>query len=140
MADTFQFKLVTPTGVLFDGAVEQVTAVGALGEFGVLPLHINFITSLVPGILTLKVTDNTFQEFLLAGGLAEVKDGVMTVLALEAQTPSAVDTAAALSEIGPAEERLANLSMFDPRYEEAVQELAVARVRSQINQLLRAPH
>jgi hypothetical protein len=64
----------------------------------------------------------------------------MTVLALEAQTPSAVDTAAALSEIGPAEERLANLSMFDPRYEEAVQELAVARVRSQINQLLRAPH
>ena len=140
MADTFQFKLVTPTGVLFDGAVEQVTAVGALGEFGVLPLHINFITSLVPGILTLKVTDNTFQEFLLAGGLAEVKDGVMTVLALEAQTPSAVDTAAALNEIGPAEERLSNLSMFDPRYEEAVQELAVARVRSQSNQLLRAPH
>ena len=140
MADTFQFKLVTPTGVLFDGAVEQVTAVGALGEFGVLPLHINFITSLVPGILTLKVTDNTFQEFLLAGGLAEVKDGVMTVLALEAQTPSAVDTAAALNEIGPAEERLSNLSMFDPRYEEAMQELAVARVRSQINQLLRAPH
>ena len=140
MAETFQFKLVTPTGVLFDGAVEQVTAVGALGEFGVLPLHINFITSLVPGILTLKITDNTYQEFLLAGGLAEVKDGVMTVLALEAQTPSAVDTAAALNEIAPAEERLSNLSMFDPRYEEAVQELAVARVRSQINQLLRAPH
>jgi hypothetical protein len=34
MADTFQFNLVTPTGVLFDGPAEQVTAVGALGEFG----------------------------------------------------------------------------------------------------------
>lgn len=140
MADTFQFKLVTPTGVLFDGAVEQVTAVGALGEFGVLPLHTNFITSLVPGILTLKLGEASYDEFLLAGGLAEVKDGVMTVLALEAQTPSTVDSAAALNEIAPAEERLSHMSMFDPRYEEAVQALAVARVRSQVNQFLRASH
>jgi F-type H+-transporting ATPase subunit epsilon len=140
MADTFQFKLVTPTGVLFDGAVEQVTAVGALGEFGVLPLHINFITSLVPGILTLKLSESSYNEFLLAGGLAEVKDGVMTVLALEAQTPDAIDSAAALNEIGPAEERLSHISMFDPSYEEAAQAAAVARVRSQVRQLLRAPH
>jgi|HubBroStandDraft_5_1064220.scaffolds.fasta_scaffold70080_2 F-type H+-transporting ATPase subunit epsilon len=140
MADTFQFKLVTPTGVLFDGAVEQVTAVGALGEFGVLPLHINFITSLVPGILTLKLSESSYNEFLLAGGLAEVKDGVMTVLALEAQTPDAIDSAAALNEIGPAEERLSHISMFDPLYEEAAQAAAVARVRSQVRQLLRAPH
>ncbi len=140
MADTFQFKLVTPTGVLFDGAVEQATAVGALGEFGVLPLHTNFITSLVPGILTLKLSATSYNEFLLAGGLAEVKDGVMTVLALEAQTPNAVDSAAALNEIGPAEERLSHISMFDPQYEEAAQALASARVRSQINQILRAPH
>ncbi len=140
MPDTFQFKLVTPTGVLFDGAVEQVTAVGAMGEFGVLPLHTNFITSLVPGILTLKLGENSFNEFLLAGGLAEVKDGVMTVLAVEAQTPNAVDSAAALNEIGPAEERLSHMSMFDPQYEDAAQALAFARVRSQINQLLRSPH
>jgi F-type H+-transporting ATPase subunit epsilon len=140
MADTFQFKLVTPTGVLFDGAVEQVTAVGALGEFGVLPLHTNFITSLVPGILTLKLSESSYNEYLLAGGLAEVKDGVMTVLAIEAQTPNAVDTAAALNEIGPAEERLSHMSMFDPQYEDAAQELNFARVRSQINQLLRSPH
>src|ERR1700690_2917027 len=103
MADTFQFKLVTPTGVLFDGLVEQATAVGALGEFGVLPLHTNFITSLVPGILTLKIGEGSYEEFLLAGGLAEVKDGVMTVLAIEAQTPDAIDSAAALNEIGPGE-------------------------------------
>jgi len=140
MADTFQFKLVTPTGVLFDGAVEQVTAVGVLGEFGVLPLHTNFITSLVPGILTIKLSQSSFEEFLLVGGLAEVKDGLMTVLALEAQSPATVDSAAAQSEIAPAEERLSHLSMFDPEYEEAEQAARVARVRAQINQLLRAPH
>jgi F-type H+-transporting ATPase subunit epsilon len=140
MADTFQFKLVTPTGVLFDGAVEQVTAVGALGEFGVLPLHTNFITSLIPGILTVKIGGTEYTEYLVAGGLAEVKDGVMTVLAAEADLPSAVDTAAAAAAIAPAEERVAQMSMFDPGYEDAMQALAVARVRAQVNERLRAPH
>ena len=140
MAATFPFKLVTPTGVVFDGNVEEVSAIGPLGEFGVLAEHINFITSLVPGILTIKLSQSSFEEFLLVGGLAEVKDGVMTVLALEAQSPATVDSAAAQSEIAPAEERLSHISMFDPEYEEAEQAARVARVRAQINQLLRAPH
>jgi F-type H+-transporting ATPase subunit epsilon len=140
MADTLQFKLVTPTGVLFDGAVEQVTAVGALGEFGVLPLHTNYITSLVPGILTLKVSEGSYIEYLLAGGLAEVKDGVMTILALEADPPGTVDSAAAAGTVAAAEDRLAQMSMFDPAYEDAAQALAVAQVRAQVNHLLRAPH
>jgi F-type H+-transporting ATPase subunit epsilon len=140
MAETFQFKLVTPTGVLFDGAVEQATAVGALGEFGVLPLHTNFITSLVPGILTLKVGEGSYEEFLLAGGLAEVKDGVMTALALEAELPDKVDSAAAAGTVAEAEERLGEMSMFDAGYEDAAQALAVARVRAQVDQLRRAPH
>lgn len=140
MADTFQFKLVTPTGVLFDGAVEQATAVGALGEFGVLPMHTNFITSLMPGILTLKISGASFTEYFVAGGLAEVKDGVMTVLAIEADPPAKVDSAAAASAVPAAEERLAQMSMFDPAYEDAAQALAVARVRAQVDHLLRAPH
>jgi F-type H+-transporting ATPase subunit epsilon len=140
MADTFQFRLVTPTGVLFDGAVEQVTAVGPLGEFGVLPLHTNVITSITPGVVTLKLGEANFNEYLLAGGLAEVKEGVMTILALEAEAPDAVDSIAAAPVVLEAEERLAHMSAFDPAYADAVQALALARARAQINQLRRAPH
>ncbi len=139
MAETFNFRLITPTGVLFDGAVEQVTAVGPLGEFGVLPMHTNFITSLAPGVITLRLGDASFNEFLLAGGLAEVKDGVMTALAVEAEAPGAVDRARAAVEATTAEHRLAAMSMFDPEYEEAEQALRLARARAQIEQLRRAP-
>jgi F0F1-type ATP synthase epsilon subunit len=90
--------------------------------------------------LTIKLSEAKLEEFLLVGGLAEIKDGVTTVLALEAQAPVAVDSLAAQNEIAPAEERLSHLSMFDPEYEEAEQAARVARVRSQVNQLLRAPH
>jgi hypothetical protein len=34
------FKLITPTGALFDDAVQKLT-VTPVGEFGVLPQHIN---------------------------------------------------------------------------------------------------
>ena len=75
MAPTFTFKLVTPTGVLFDGQVEQVNAVNPLGEFGVLADHTNYITSLVPGLLTVRTADGQTLEYLVTGGLVEVKDG-----------------------------------------------------------------
>src|SRR5271170_673350 len=133
MADTFLFKLVTPTGVLFDGPVEQVTAVGALGEFGVLPQHINYITSLVPGVLTIKVNEGQFDELWLAGGLAEVKDGVMTILATEALPPASINSQAAASQLQQAEEKVASMSFYDLGYPEAVQALAIARTQAEIN-------
>jgi len=95
MASTFQVRIVTPTGIVFEGEVEQVTAVGPLGEFGVLAEHINFITSLVPGVLEARLPSGESKHWIVSGGLAEVKDGVMTVLASSAELPERVDASAA---------------------------------------------
>jgi len=81
MATTFAFKFVTPTGVLFDGQAEQVNAVNPLGEFGVLADHTNYITSLEPGLLTIRTAEGQTLAYLVTGGLVEVKDGAMTALA-----------------------------------------------------------
>ena len=89
MASTFPFRLVTPTGIVFEGDALEVSAIGPLGEFGVLPEHINFITSLVPGVLEAKLPDGTAMHWVVSGGLAEVKDSVMTVLASSALVASA---------------------------------------------------
>jgi F-type H+-transporting ATPase subunit epsilon len=137
MAATFQFKLVTPTGIVYEGLIEQAIAVGALGEFGVLAGHTDFITSLVPGVLTLRVGDGSTDEYLLTGGLAEVKDGILTILALEAIPVAAVDPVAAAPEVEAAEARLAGLSFDDPRYGETEEALKVAQARAQIAQLRR---
>jgi F-type H+-transporting ATPase subunit epsilon len=131
MARTFSFKLVTPTGVLFDGPVEQVSAVGPLGEFGVLADHTNFITSLVPGLMTIRSGDGQVLEYLVMGGLVEVNHGVMTALASSAEPlerAAPVDTA----ELQAAEERLARMSMFDPGYDEAQQAVAMLRARRDV--------
>ena len=46
MADTLTFRLLTPQREICDETVAQVTAEGTLGQFGVLPDHIAFLTAL----------------------------------------------------------------------------------------------
>jgi len=135
MAENFQFKLVTPTGVAFDQAVESVTAAGPLGEFGVLAAHINFITSLKPGVLTIKVGDNLYRHFVVSGGLAEVKDGVLTVLATEAQSSETLERTVAALEVDAAEERLKHMSFYELEYTDAEHALQLARARARAAEL-----
>jgi|ERR1700722_4245044 F-type H+-transporting ATPase subunit epsilon len=129
MASTFPFRLVTPTGIVFEGDALEVSAIGPLGEFGVLPEHINFITSLVPGVLEAKLPDGTAMHWVVSGGLAEVKDSVMTVLASSAESPETVDASAASAEVQQADEKFSNLSFYDPNYQAAHEALQLARAR-----------
>lgn len=124
------FKLITPTGVMFDGVVQEVTAVNPLGEFGVLPQHINYLTSLVPCVVTVKLEDGSFRLFVVSGGLAEVKDGVMTVLAPTAEAAEALVDGEVLSKNAlAAEERLQGVSFYEPGYQNAVHAVQLARAR-----------
>jgi F-type H+-transporting ATPase subunit epsilon len=137
MATTFAFKLVTPIGVLFDGQAEQVNAVNPLGEFGVLADHVNYITSLVPGLLTIRTAEGQTLEYLVTGGLVEVKDGVMTALAQSAEPPEKV-VPTDETELRSAEERLSQMSMFDPNYDEEKQSVMVMRSRHDVAESRRA--
>jgi F-type H+-transporting ATPase subunit epsilon len=124
------FKLITPTGVLFDAPVQEVTAVNQIGEFGVLPEHINYVTSLVPCVITVKLENGQYRLFVVSGGLVEVKDGVMTVLATTAENAEELmDGDVRSQEVTAAEERLQQVSFYEPGYENAVKSLQLARAR-----------
>ena len=135
MASTFPFRLVTPTGIVFEGDTAEVSAIGPLGEFGVLPEHINFITSLVPGVLEAQLPDGSKMHWVVSGGLAEVKEGVMTVLASSAESPDVVDANAAKAQVQEADKQFSTLSFYDPTYAAAQQALQLARARVEASAL-----
>jgi len=139
MAATFPFRLVTPTGIVFEGDAAEVSAIGPLGEFGILPEHINFITSLVPGVLEARLPDGTAMHWVVSGGLAEVKDSVLTVLASSAESPERVDSAAAAAEVQQADEVFSNTSFYDPSYAAAQDALKLAQARVEAASLKVAP-
>jgi F-type H+-transporting ATPase subunit epsilon len=131
VAENFPVKVVTPTGIVFEGRARQVTATGPRGEFGVLAEHINFITALTPGLLKIEKDDGTVETWVISGGLTEVKEGAMTVLASGAQTPALINRAQAEDEERAADQKMATISFYDAGYPAAEEALQLARARIQ---------
>ena len=77
---TFHFDLVSPEKLAFSGEVEQVDVPGIEGDFGVLAGHAPVVAVIRPGILTVT-SGGTQQKIIVLGGLAEVSDKGLTVLA-----------------------------------------------------------
>ncbi|CUH89226.1 F0F1 ATP synthase subunit epsilon [Phaeobacter sp. CECT 5382] len=48
-----------PTRTLFEAKAIALTAVGPDGAFGIWPNHIDFVSALVPSVLTLRLADDT---------------------------------------------------------------------------------
>jgi len=77
---TFHFDLVSPERLAFSGDVDQVDIPGLEGDFGVLAGHAPVVAAIRPGILTV-ISGATRQKIIVLGGLAEVSDKGLTVLA-----------------------------------------------------------
>jgi len=89
MANTFHFDLVSPEKIAFSGEVEQVDVPGVEGDFGVLAGHSPLVASVRPGVLNVTV-NGKHEKIIVLGGLAEVSDKGLTILA---------DTATSLAEL-----------------------------------------
>jgi len=63
-------EIVTPRKVAWKGTATDVQAPGELGEFGVLPRHIPFLTVLQPGIVKVRGPSGV-QRFQVGAGFAE---------------------------------------------------------------------
>jgi len=117
--------------MLLDEDVDEVTAPGELGEFGVLPNHIAFLTTLVPGELSYK-QGSSKKTLAVGGGYAEVLDNVMTVLPPAAEFADEIDSARAQRAKERAEKSMAELTRDEKDWEMAEAALKRALVRLQV--------
>jgi F-type H+-transporting ATPase subunit epsilon len=102
---TFHFDLVSPEQLAFSGEVDQVDIPGVEGDFGVLAGHAPVVAAIRPGILTIT-TGGTHQKMVVLGGLAEVSDNRLTVLADVATTVQDLDRAQLRETIAEMEQNL----------------------------------
>src|SRR5580704_11321103 len=102
---TFHFDLVSPEKLAFSGEVDQVDVPGVEGDFGVLAGHAPVVASIRPGILTV-ITGGTKQKIIVLGGLAEMSDKGLTVLADVATSLEELDRARFADKISDMEAKL----------------------------------
>jgi len=102
--------VTTPRGYLVQAEVDEISAPGALGEFGILPGHIPFMSVLKPGVLSYRGKDGVKQLAVGDGILqvARVSDGdKIEVLVNRGEHGKDVDRQAAERELGAADAELA---------------------------------
>ncbi len=131
MAEKIRLRLVTPRRLLLDEEVDEVTGPGALGEFGVLPKHISFLTLLEVGEMSYKQGGER-HHLAISGGYAEVLDDVMTVLASAAEYANEIDVERARNARERAEKKIAELNREEREFAAAEAALHRALVRLQV--------
>lgn len=127
MAETLLLDIVTPYGHIFTEEVDEILAPGSEGEFGVLPDHAPFLTTLKVGILSYKKGSET-GYFFMNWGYAEVGPDKVTILADSAEKSDEIDAERAKESLKRAEGRLKQAADID----EARATSAVARATARI--------
>lgn len=101
----FHFDLVSPEKLAFSGEVDQVDIPGVEGDFGVLAGHAPVVAAIRPGILTVT-SGGRHEKIIVLGGLAEVSEKGLTVLADVATSLAELDRARFAETISEMEEGL----------------------------------
>ncbi len=131
MAEKLRLELVTPYRKVLSEEVDEITATGSLGEFGVLPGHAPFLTSLKIGEFAYKKS-GAVSHLAVNWGYFEVENDTVTVLVETAERSDEIDLERAKAALGRAEEALKKLSPEDKDYRVMEAALERALIRMQV--------
>lgn len=115
MAGKFKLEIVTPRRLVLSEEVDEVTAPGELGEFGVLSGHIPFFSTLGIGEVMYRKGEQK-RYVAVSWGFAEVLGDKVIILAELAELDTEIDIERARQKKAQAEEKLKTLSANHKEY------------------------
>ena len=108
MAEAFTFELVSPERLLVSEAVESVVIPGTEGEMTVMALHAPVMTTVKPGVVTVKPVSGDVERYVVFGGFADILPSGCTLLAKSAVAVKDIDRADLARRIQDAREDVAD--------------------------------
>ncbi len=122
--DKVAFELASPEALLASVSVDMVIVPGAEGDFGVLPGHAPFISTVRAGVIDVYEGDKIDQRIFVADGFAEVNERGCTVLSSEAYPVDTLDRGEVEERLKAAQDELADADS-DAERDKAEAEIAV---------------
>ncbi len=108
MAQPFKFELVSPERLLVSEQVESVVIPGAEGEMTVMAEHAPVMTTIKPGVVTVKAASGGEERYVVFGGFADILPSGCTLLAESAVAVKDIDRADVARRIQEAKEDVAD--------------------------------
>lgn len=91
MAEAYKFELVSPERLLVSETVESVVIPGTEGEMTVMVNHAPVMTTVKPGVVTVKTISGKEDRYVVFGGFADILPDVCTLLAESAVHVNDID-------------------------------------------------
>ncbi len=104
----FKFELVSPERLLVSEEVVSVVIPGSEGEMTVMANHAPVMTTIKPGVVTVKATSGSEERYVVFGGFADILPSGCTLLAESATPVKDIDRADLARRIQDAREDLAD--------------------------------
>ncbi|MER9231360.1 F0F1 ATP synthase subunit epsilon [Mesorhizobium sp. M0622] len=108
MPEAFKFELVSPERLLVSEQVESVVIPGVEGEMTVMAHHAPVMTTIKPGVVTLKTASGKEERYVVFGGFADIVPAGCTLLAESAVAVGDIDRADLARRIQEAREDAAD--------------------------------
>lgn len=125
MADNFNFELVSPERLLLSAKVSEVVIPATEGEMTVLANHAPTMTTVKPGVVTVKDASGKATKYVVFGGFADIVPTGCTLLAESAIPMDELNRDTLAKRIEAARADVANASNDDhkTRLEQFLNEL-----------------
>src|SRR5262245_37099809 len=108
MAEAFKFELVSPERLLVSEEVQYVVIPGAEGEMTVMVNHAPVMTTIKPGVVTVRTVAGQDDRYVVFGGFADSLPDGCTLLAESAVAVADIDRADVARRIQEAKEDVAD--------------------------------
>ncbi|MFZ1773473.1 MAG: F0F1 ATP synthase subunit epsilon [Rhizobiaceae bacterium] len=108
MAKSFTFELVSPERLVLSTEAESVVIPGSEGEMTVMASHAPAMTTVKPGVVTVKAASGSEERYVVFGGFADITPDGCTLLAERATHVSEIDKGALSKRIADAREDVAD--------------------------------
>ena len=128
MANKLLLEIVTPYRLVMSEEVDEVVSPGIEGEFGALPGHTPFLTTLKLGEMSYRKVDERWF-LVLNWGYAEVGPEKVIILAEGCERAEEIDVERALAAKARAEDRLA-------KAERKLEDIDIERARAALMRAL----
>ena len=115
MADSFRFELVSPERLLVSEEVEHVVIPGTEGEMTVMAHHAPVMTTIKPGVVTVRTAAGQDERYVVFGGFADILPEGCTLLAESAVPVADINKDDLARRIQDAKEDLADAKSDEER-------------------------
>jgi F-type H+-transporting ATPase subunit epsilon len=83
MSEIFSIKLVTPSKVFLEANATLATVPATEGDIGFLANHVNFISSIRPGFISINLESGDEKVIYITEGFAQFNDNSLLIIAVE---------------------------------------------------------